>query len=297
MKFNNLNKYLVILCIGLITSCNKSSNVESNVYKDMDARKMLFFNLENIKRNEEDDISNYVNKISYSYLKDSQSIEKTYRSESNIYSNNLETSDITILESNKTIRNIYKHAVINDYLYTYINENDELNISKNFIFEGDQDSYNLASSMFLKYDFLKNVQKSSIDLVESILLLPDTSFENLEFLQSSINDDKIIYNIYDDKYEYSLSRNYKEKINNTNYLLNINLSSTLNLNEDRLKSYLITYNYSLKKDETASKDGNNGINNEYSDIDFKLSISGASKYDRKAASEKEFEFINLINSD
>ncbi len=296
MKLNKLSKYFVIIVPFLITSCSSSINSsDSSVYKDMDARKMLFFNLENIKRNENDMISNYVNKISYSYSSSSVSVDKTYRSESNIYSNNLEVTGITVLGEKNTVSNIYKHAVINDYLYTYINEDDELEVNKSFIFEGDKDSYSLASSMYLKYDFLNNVQKSSIDLIESILLLPDTSFKDLSFLNSSISDDKITYNILDNKYEYSLSRNYKEKINNDSYLLTIDLDSSLNLSNNKLYNYSITYNYSLKKDNDSSKDNLNS-NSSYDDVSLKLTVSGNSKYERKAASEKEFEFINLINS-
>ncbi len=297
MKINKLFKYIFLLTPILLTSCAKEGEISSNIYKDLDARKMLFFNLENIKRNEEDKISNYTNKITYKYTSGEETASKTYRSESNIYSNYLESTGIAILSDKSTITNNYKHAIRDDYLYSYSLENGELETSKSMLKGSEQDSYNLVNSTYLKYDFLSNVQKSSVDLVESILLLPDSSFNNLNFLDSSSSNDSITFEIKDDnKYEYTLLRKSKSKVNEINYELNLSILSKMYLNDNKMYSYTINYNYSLIKG-SSDDNGKDGASNEINDdVTFSLELSGNSKYERKDAKDSQFEFINLVNS-
>ena len=297
MKIRKLIKYIFLLGPLTLTSCSKGEQIESNIYKDLDARKMLFFNLENIKRNEKDLLSNYSNKITYNYKKGNESESKTYRSESNIYSNYLETTSITILSDKATINNYYKHAIRDEYLYTYTFENGELETTKESISGNTTDTYDLVNSTYLKYDFLKNVQKSSIDLIESFLLLPDSSFTNLNFLDSSSSNDSITFEDISNRYEYSLLRKSKSKINNENYELNLSVISKMYLSNNTLYNYTINYNYSFKKADDSSESGKDGVNDISSDnIEFSLELSGNSKFERKDASERDFQFINLVEN-
>ncbi len=297
MNVRKLTKYIFLLFPLTLGSCAKKENTETNIYKDLDARKMLFFNLENIKRNEKDKLSNYTNKITYKYKEGDKEDSKTYRSESNIYSNHLESTGITILTDKSSFSNSYKHAIKDDYLYTYSSENGIFEISKESVKGSDTDAYEIVNSTYLKYDFLTSIQKSSIDLIESILLLPDSSFKNLNFLDSSSSNDAITFDNQNDKYEYTLLRNSKSKINNENYELNLSIISKMFLSNSTLYSYNITYNYSLAKSDDST-DSNKDNANEIidNDITFSLELSGNSKFERKDASEKEFEFINLANS-
>ena len=297
MKIKKLIKYIFLLGPLTLASCSKGEQIESNIYKDLDARKMLFFNLENIKRNEKDLLSNYTNKITYNYKQGSEIESRTYRSESNIYSNYLESSGITILSDKATVSNYYKHAIKDDYLYTYSFENGELETTKESIRGNTTDTYDLVNSTYLKYDFLKNVQKSSIDLIESFLLLPDSSFRNLNFLDSSSSSDSITFEDNSNRYEYSLLRKSKSKINNENYELNLSVISKMYLSNNTLFNYTINYNYSLSKVDDSSDSSKNDINEISSDnVEFSLELSGNSKFERKDASERDFYFINLVEN-
>ena len=69
------------------------------------------------------------------------------------------------------------------------------------------------------------------------------------------------------------------------------------LSNNTLYNYTINYNYSFKKADDSSESGKDGVNDISSDnIEFSLELSGNSKFERKDASERDFQFINLVEN-
>lgn len=276
------NLPLLLIPLILITSCNNNDSLDNNVYKNLDARKELYLKLSSIKLHDDESVSKIIQKAKYNLSTPIINEGYTYIGESNIYSNNM-TSTIITINNIETYRYIFFSS--NDEFTQYIQEYDEVNKETSKRDKNNETQNNLLSKCYLKYDFLNDLKESNVDLILSLILTHDSifSFEDLNYYSSNYVDDSIYLNFENNLILYQLNRHKEFKIDNVEYALNITLESSIDISNNLLNSFTYKYYYEFKELIPSI------LNN---DISFEFYINSLSSFEKEEGDISKFSYIN-----
>lgn len=272
----------VFIVLGMISlnliSCSKS-NLSEFEFENFDARKKLCLDLNKLKEKEKETLSEFNSLIKFKYNVNNEYNEIRAITKGNIYSNNVSSTNIEVIGSSAYYINKYVNAIIDEKYYSYSSIKNEVNI-----LEGSNNDLNLSysQSLDLKYEFLNFEKRTTIDFLESILLLNSSKIFKFDTYDKSSNND-YYYLINNDNYSnYKINKSSKIKKNNNTYLLTLDLNSNLYIENDLLSNYDINYTYSFIN-ENDSLDSNN--------VNFSFIYEGNNYYSRKDCDEETLKIF------